>query len=112
MKSNGTDRPLPKKLPFYNEGAQIFRLGFRQRLRVLFGYNVIVQVLVNSQHNPGCFAPELLIALTPQTKLVEAIADTANMVPVAKAAPEMTEKLEIAVDRLLEKRAGVGAGKN
>lgn len=109
MKSNGTDRPLPKPLLHESDGTQIVAFGWTERLRILFGFRLLVQVAIRSQNNPGAFSPGIQLALTPHKKLVPACEDSAAMVKVFCGVPENDEMLEIKIDRLRESRAKVGA---
>ncbi len=108
MKINGTDKPLPKKLAFYADGTQLVRLTFAQRLRVLFGFRIVINISIRSQHNPGAFAPEIQVALTKYHELVAAMADKESMIPVGAVVPVLDETLELAVDRLKEQAAKAG----
>lgn len=110
MKTNGTDRPIAKPLAFYADGTQIVHLSFWQRLKLLvFGYRLLVQVSIKSQHNPGTYSPGIQLAFTPHTKLVEACEDSASMIPLWCGAPEKDDVLDLQIERLREMRAAEAA---
>lgn len=112
MKTNGTDRPIPKPLSFYAQGTQIWNFTLKQRLAILFGHRLLVNANFWSQHNPGSMSPILQLALTPYSELVPALADKAKLIPVAAIVPVLDEKLEIALDRFRENAAKLKAGAN
>ncbi len=102
---------MPKPLLHESDGTQIVAFTMAQRLRILFGFRMLVQVAIRSQHSPGAFSPTMQLALTPHKKLVPACEDSASMVKVFSGVPEKDENLELQIDRLREQRAAEAATK-
>lgn len=112
MKTNGTDRPLPKRLDFEADGSQIIAFKFWDRVKILFGFRVIINASFRSEFRPGAMKPLFIVCITPRSELVPALADSKSIRIVSTVSPASDEVLQIQVDRLREQNAKLRADKN
>lgn len=105
MKTNGTDRPIQKRLDFEADGSQIIAFKFWDRIKILFGFRVIINASFRSEFRPGAMKPLFIVCITPNRDLVAALADSKSIRTVAISSPVLDDLLQVQVERLREQTA-------
>lgn len=67
------EKILPTPIRYITRGAVFHPFSWKERLKILIGYRMLVRVNMNSQHNPGRTQPVTEIRLTKQSRAEHAI---------------------------------------
>jgi hypothetical protein len=85
-KSAPIDRPLPKSIRYTTRGFVYCDFELMDRIKMLFGYRILLEIQIASEHNPGTTQPTTKWHLTTQTTLAKAVLELRETVTNEQAA--------------------------
>lgn len=61
------EREVPREVRYFTSGFVFRKLTFAERIKVLLGYNLAVEVHIATEHKPGTTKPMVNIYLSPHS---------------------------------------------
>lgn len=97
-KPKPTDKILPKPVRFITRGFVYRQFTFKEKLKLLLGYRVLLEIHVASEHNPGQTQPVTHFHLTPMKTQASA------MIELRKEVEKQQAKRGVQPNTLPEKK--------
>jgi hypothetical protein len=84
------EREVPRPVRYFTNGFVFRKLNLRERFKILFGYNLGLEVHIASEHRPGRVQPIVNVRLTPYSDGQTAMEDAKRATLQESAAREAT----------------------